>query len=160
MLFNVVYSATTQLQLCTNLNQREFTPCYQWPALLPAGMKHFSAQEVRYGGGSGWGRRERREYLDKKKDAKQLVLCIPNLSFYCLQHFLNVGFPYVFLKLLMGGDSVISSERQFFQFFQMSTYQSKKIASDEDFLSQSSTRSKLGCQHPSGTAGEISNLLF
>lgn len=64
-------------------------------ALPPGEREHLSSQEVGYGGGSGGGRIGRQDYLGKKKVAKYLVLFIPNLSFCCLQHFLNVFFSYV-----------------------------------------------------------------
>lgn len=49
--------------------------CYQRTALLPAAMKQFHEQKLRYGGGDR-GRGSERRHPRKKKDAKQLLLFI------------------------------------------------------------------------------------
>lgn len=101
-----------KIELRKKWNRREFKLCYQRTALLPAVMKWLHEEQVRYDGGEGRRRLERR-HLRKKKDAKQLFLFIPNLNICCFQHFLNVVFQS--LKLLMEGDSIYSSEGCFLQ---------------------------------------------
>lgn len=70
-----LYSSITQLKLCKSWNKREFMLCYRRTALLPAAMKQFHEQKLRYGGGDR-GRGSERRHLRKKKDAKQLLLFI------------------------------------------------------------------------------------
>lgn len=92
------------IELCKNWNRSEFMMCYQRTALLPAAMKQFHEQQVRYDGGEG------RRLKRKKKGTKLLLLFIPNLNIFCFQHFLNY---LIFLQLLMGGDTIYSSEGHF-----------------------------------------------
>lgn len=104
-------------------------------ALPPGETEHLSAQEVGYGGGSGGGRIERRDYLGKQKVAKYLVLFIPNLSSCCLRHFLNVFFSYV-LAISGGWRHHHARGRTVLSVTEMCTTEQIN-SSDRDFLSHS-----------------------
>lgn len=123
-----------KIELCKKWNRREFMLCYQRTAVFPAVMKWFHEEQVRYDGGQGRRRLERR-YLRKKKDTKRLFLFIPNLNICCFQHFLNVVFPYI-SEIADGGWLSLFKWRVFFAVTDEWLLEEKMVSSSESYPCQ------------------------